>query len=509
MQPLSNFYHLMIKTNTKMTIFKNVILVLPLSILSLNGFSQNFEPVYFGKEYLFSVPKESNLNKPFNNSNENNPIGIRVKKDTTINKNTVYFFNSQIRNRCDSLSAFGKKVLVEKDKSVFFNAAGDSIIIKKNEVIGSEWRMFTYADSSYLLAKIEALSPMVALNYKDTAKVITLSYKDKKGNNLYHIFNKKSFVLGKNLGFIKTYDFASFPADTMALQLAGLSSPAIGIQNIKEKDIYNFEVGDEFHYKGNIRYVLWAGTSYAYSELILSKTLSANGDTTTYKIAKKYCSRSWEYSMEKSKYFKHDTILLKLVSEHLKGVFFNSKHNLNNVPFEGVLNSNYSHSEIYAANDTTYKFTKSGYNRNNNGCYSEMIGRGIFNKYTYTSGFGIIKMEGDAEVCNQVYYKKKNKVWGTSIDFQSLLSNEVETEFKNSIEVMPNPASDFLIVKSKEQSSLNFVSITNVCGKIILNQEFAPSAEARIDISSLQNGIYLVKIKDGKREFNTKIVVAK
>lgn len=482
-------------------------------ILSLRGFAQNYEPVIAGKEYLYSVPDKSTLNKPFYNSRGTGPVGIRVKKDTTIGQQRFYLFNGHIRNGCDSISCFGKKELVEASRCVFFNAKGDSIIFKNNQPNGSTWPIYTYPNGSYLQAAITAIEAITVLKYTDTAKFISLTYKDKVGNTLSHIFNNKTFILGKNLGFIRTYDLAAFPADTSALKLAGLSSPALGIQNIKEKDIYNFEVGDEFHYEGREQYVLWQSFNYWYSHLILSKKTSVIGDTLMYKIERKHYRADY-YNSVKTEYFKHDTITMTVVTEGSAG-YVDKAHPMGNLPFEGLPNSDYSHAEILSENDTTYKTLFSWFVRPgspSNRCYVELLRGGGFDNFTYAAGRGIVSKTGGggSQKFTQVYYKKKNREWGTPINFQTLLSNEASAETSRSIEISPNPASNFILVKSTNQSFINSVSIANIMGNEIIRQELTPnSTDAPIDISSLSSGIYLIRTRNGSSEHITRFVVAK
>ena len=481
---------------------KSNFLILPLLLLSFKVLSQNYEPVAAGKEYLYSVPNKSTLNKPFYNSPGKGPIGIRVKNYTTIGQSKIYFFNGHIRNGCDSISCFGKKELVEVGRCVFFNVKGDSIIFKSNLPNGSTWPIYTYPDGSYLEAAITGIKAITVLKYTDTAKYISLTYKDKVGNNLLHIFNNKSIILGKNLGFIRSYDLAAFPADTNALDLAGISSPAIGIQNIKEKDIFDFEVGDEFHYKMESRG--WPsssnpGWSYWYSNVILGKTVSANGDTLTYKIHERYSGG------------KHDTTTLRILS-NASSYYTNQSRHFNTIPIEEIGNSEFSHSELFLEDTFTYKTLSNYYTSLGSPsphCYRGLIGMGIFNNYTYTAGRGMVSIVGDTKSTNQVYYKKKNKEWGTPINFKEL-GNYTSTETSRTIEISPNPVSDFINIKSKSQAFISDISISNLLGNEMMSQEIpANTLETQINVSHLSNGIYLLRTKNGSGEHVTKFVVAK
>jgi len=70
------------------------------------------------------------------------------------------------------------------------------------------------------------------------------------------------------------------------------------------------------------------------------------------------------------------------------------------------------------------------------------------------------------------------------------------------ITTYPNPASDFVIVESKEK--LNSVEIFTMEGRKVLT-----SKDSKIDTSSLESGVYLMKILDAKNNLITKKLIIK
>ena len=59
--------------------------------------------------------------------------------------------------------------------------------------------------------------------------------------------------------------------------------------------------------------------------------------------------------------------------------------------------------------------------------------------------------------------------------------------------VYPNPAIDQLFVESKQNSVKGIIDITNISGQQVLTYPLN-TQKSNIDISSLKNGLYLVKI---------------
>ena len=105
---------------------------------------------------------------------------------------------------------------------------------------------------------------------------------------------------------------------------------------------------------------------------------------------------------------------------------------------------------------------------------------------------------------NTYYYI--DDVWLSHCDSvpDSLTSLEQETLSKN-LEVYPNPFKDRLLVKHKSLQELNF-RLYNLVGQ---EQEInaANNREGYVfDLSHLPQGIYLLKVGDGKREETIKLI---
>tara|TARA_B110000091_G_scaffold187350_1_gene208507 strand:- start:305 stop:826 length:522 start_codon:yes stop_codon:yes gene_type:complete len=77
-------------------------------------------------------------------------------------------------------------------------------------------------------------------------------------------------------------------------------------------------------------------------------------------------------------------------------------------------------------------------------------------------------------------------------DNSALGSSDVETENFN---LYPNPAKNNLMVNSKIEP-LKQIEVFNILGQRIINLNFSSSLSENIDISSLNTGMYLVKINN-------------
>jgi len=72
------------------------------------------------------------------------------------------------------------------------------------------------------------------------------------------------------------------------------------------------------------------------------------------------------------------------------------------------------------------------------------------------------------------------------------ISNEIlstEEVVSQHFQLLPNPAKEFVTIQSSRNNSIVDVSIYNTLGQLVKN-----TTENQIDISSLESGIYIVKV---------------
>jgi len=95
------------------------------------------------------------------------------------------------------------------------------------------------------------------------------------------------------------------------------------------------------------------------------------------------------------------------------------------------------------------------------------------------------------------------------VNFDSLLCvsyiglNEKEQNY--SFSVMPNPVFDNLIIKRMNSSTPSYIEILNTLGQVVY-QALSSKEEEQVDVSSLNSGIYLVRVSDKNQSWTQKIV---
>lgn len=91
----------------------------------------------------------------------------------------------------------------------------------------------------------------------------------------------------------------------------------------------------------------------------------------------------------------------------------------------------------------------------------------------------------------------------------SFPSSTNEAEFVSGVAISPNPASQLINIELSDSArTLTNVTVTDVAGKIIFTRNLKSTNEM-VNISALQNGIYLIKLADEKNAVVKRIVVQK
>ena len=76
------------------------------------------------------------------------------------------------------------------------------------------------------------------------------------------------------------------------------------------------------------------------------------------------------------------------------------------------------------------------------------------------------------------------------------------------INIFPNPVSNILSIKTKENLAHKQVTILNLDGKILFSNSFS-SNDIEIDFSSFNSGLYLLRISDSNNNYNNYLKIIK
>jgi photosystem II stability/assembly factor-like uncharacterized protein len=106
------------------------------------------------------------------------------------------------------------------------------------------------------------------------------------------------------------------------------------------------------------------------------------------------------------------------------------------------------------------------------------------------------------------------KVWAGSVSgglwvAQNIdsVSQYIEIGGSTTLDVLPNPAANQLLLKFNENNSSTIkIKIYNNLGQLILKQEVANTGEYNLNIAGISNGILYVNLKQGSEEITKKII---
>jgi hypothetical protein len=133
-----------------------------------------------------------------------------------------------------------------------------------------------------------------------------------------------------------------------------------------------------------------------------------------------------------------------------------------------------------------------------------------------------VTIDGAMDYNFSVYHTPKySGVDSTKIYLESNGGNiEVDIQFKNGIitsiyetqplqlTLFPNPVSSKFFINGNTEIELKEVAIFNLAGKTVFSEKDVNVNEG-INITSLQNGVYVVKINTGFQTISKKLVVKK
>lgn len=253
--------------------------------------------------------------------------------------------------------------------------------------------------------------------------------------------------------------------------------------SISYREVYNFDVGDEFHYYAG------GGKTTSHSiEKVLTKQYSADNDSVYYSI---YLIQQSKY-LNMAPYFIKDTIVVKY------GFLLNG---LEEKYYRGNTKKDTCYSSIYCTykSDSIYSTTynnRKGYQHIRDSTYEDTVQNrtyylysnysiyvvGIGNSYYYnTNNYGTINK-------SLVYYKKGSETWGTPNVFNTGISHNLGINMDKLL-VYPNPTYGNLTIQVPEEEKINTISIFSVQGKLIKSEK---TGNPNIDISELPKGIYIL-----------------
>jgi hypothetical protein len=394
-------------------------------------------------------------------------------------------------------SMLGLKVYKKLDGwFYFFNRNHDTIKINSQATLNQAWKFCDLPSNQYIEAKVTAIQYDSILGTTDQVKILTFQAKDNLNNNVYNILNNRTIKLSQHYGLTKMLYVYYIPSDTTEYFLEGKSFPQMGLQDMTWRDVFDYNVGDVFHYSG------YEGNSspahYDMIENILGKTFSSDSMSVTYTIERCKMVMWFQY------YYFHDTLTEVYDTSAWPGEYSSIGLSQEFRRFGGYYASSFD-ATLSEYNQRLSKSTSPDYYEVLDTCW----GRGnaeIYYNYVYTKGLGntlyIYNNTGDYYFARQelVYYQRGNEIWGTPVSFDcnTLLGIDPQkSTAKAFIEIIPNPVETQAEVFIQCILKYDNISIVmyDYSGKIVLREQ-VNSNPFTLNRGDLPPGLYILVIYD-------------
>jgi hypothetical protein len=396
----------------------------------------------------------------------------------------------------------------------FFNYKHDTVYLNTVAPLNSSWRFGKINTSAYIQATITALGADSVLGQYDSVKTIKLQAKNNLGQNISHLLNNVELVLSKHFGFTKLINLNIFPENATVFSLSGRSLDSLGLQEVTGADIYDYDIGDEFHYLVKQSQVHYMMETHKIETVMDKQSPSPGHISYNMHVCGLTAQFIWpSYHWDTSRWSTDYVLDINLDSVNQLNLFTATPAEF--VPYlvpGGPFADQYYWKRAAMFNYRTIKgYGAQCFKRSSAGCwqyYSPIdveYGQGLGNtKYLYSYGTGVYK------TIDLVYYKKGNELYGTPVALDCLTLHADGEMAESRAVVVPNPfrSSATVTFRPLHPSTGMKIRVTDTTGRKVLEDDFLPP-EYTINRGTLRNGVYFLQISgmEGKPPATSKLVI--
>lgn len=464
---------------------------------SLRTFTDNFSSRYYG--VMFDTVINTLIGTRY--------LNYSILGDTaTINDSLCYYWGGPIGVKQTGTTWLGKEVMNSGSGLWSFrNNFGGQLNFDFG--IPPHDSTFFYIDPQIkVYIKCDTIVLDSIANQLDSLKIFSIHTIDQANQPLFTPLVGEKIVISKNFGLLEFIRVDSFPAIMEHVRILGDKNMGIGFYEFTNENLYNYQGGDEIQYFEINSYTMPPLPTYFY-KYITHRILSRNEtiDSLIYNI-----EESWFYKDSTQIYI--DTIELAYLKKEIIVPFPMDKPlyqfelyrpQIQNDDWCGQkrwkINLNNEHL-IFCEEDTIWtSYDTQGPPPMIRHEYLE--GVGLY--YSINSPFGYPYTPNYLYMKQVVYFKKNGVECGTQ-QFAGIAQVE---NAKLEFEIFPNPASEYLNIRTGSIENLN-IDIFDLAGNLVLKKSITPQT-TQINISSLQTGIYMLKLSSKSKIGYQRFVKAK
>jgi hypothetical protein len=494
---------------------KTLLLLLSL-LITFPVFSQNYRTVSVDKEVYYELnPTNYRMIKPDSITVVSNDTIVHHQFNFEFREQMVYDSTTQNYNSC-YISAdtgfLGYKTILQADgMDIYFNNANDSIFVNTKANLNDTWAFYTYPDGNYFEAKVTEHKIATFLGLTDSIKVITIQAKNSLGISIFGNNEDIELIISKNYGIIKGFSFFEFPNTDMqyfnsdfigTINIKGIQHLGVGVNDFTAADVYDFDIGDEFH-RVEIAYYNSGGqpdylVSQIYSKMLINnKSYSVNNDTIFYDVTLYKVDYDYRVDLLDTLFWGDTTIFYDISPNH----FLNTKTLNYSIEETFLVVLNFADNYPFYRNQLAKKISGGSGINEINGCpvfTSPALGSGITSYYKGLGSESVFNSFIYSSSEKLVYYKKGNIQYGTPIIFDNILNTASIKENTFPLKVFPNPTNNRLNFQFTESIDNAEIRIYSTIGQLMLNQNIT-NTNMQFNVSDWNKGVYFYGIyKEGK-----------
>lgn len=384
----------------------------------------------------------------------------------------------------------------------FFNSEGDSILLKTNSSINDSWKFMKWNNSGYVTARLDSIIYAVITGIQDSVKCFSLHVFDSTGTEINsHSLNNETLLLSKSNGLLSTFDFYYLPDYVYAMHRID------SIPMSTQAQIFDFDVGDEFEYYSQCRY-LWGGDLppvFFYFK-ILSKFFSPGMDTVFYHRRTITLSFDRFHIPDSVKTFSEDTIHYPLIHSPFFRTF----------PEENLFNSDSSNLFNYILRkDTGLYHGRQEYMQITgylggmpfDSCIEFNHFDPVFFTTRWAPGLGVTFNESNEESMpgprcyrHLMWYHKSSEYYGYYRDLTVGLEKIISSP---DFLIYPNPVKSSFQIKLMNENKMT-LKLSDLSGRILWETFIQESAS--FDMENFSPGIYFISLSGKSGSFVKKII---
>jgi hypothetical protein len=383
------------------------------------------------------------------------------------------------------------------------NKNSESIIFNFNLNLSDSSLLYGTVNDGYYL-KLDSLQNTTFFSLTDSVKYFSIWRYDLNNQLVPSELNGFTIKLSKNYGLLSLFDCSNFPIQEKAIILKGQLNPNFGYYNMTYDEVFPWQAGDSFQYKG-LRPSQWFTSTISYRTTNVTNRIETNDSVYIYLTSSFQNFPSFTNGPYPLSYF---NISYPNIIKFKKNTPISDKpNNIYDIATgNSYFNETYSfcdgRNSLYVTGSFDYYCESCDcfVPQDNSGSsyYTTRYAKGlgivysrdnIYGQYSYSPYAEIIYSNVGGITCGSLYYL-----------------NTEELNLNSSLQLFPNPTQNefFISLENSNEPNLPF-KIMDISGKVVL-QSFANTNTA-IDISTLPNGYYIVQVQVGEQYVSKPLIV--